>query len=74
MVNSHENDELIRFISPNFYEDFALLNKQTKEVRTFTNHETAQGMMNVSESRRFILAEPEKIQGKIHNMIASQNT
>ena len=74
MAHFHESDELIRFISPDVYEDFALLNKVTKKIRSFTNHEMAEGMMNVSESRKFLLEEPEKIAGKIHNMVASQNS
>ncbi len=63
VAQSDENDELIRFISPNFFEDFALLNRQTKEIRSFINQETGEGMMNISESRKFLLAEPDKIKG-----------
>jgi hypothetical protein len=56
------------------YEDFVLINKKTKMIRSYSNHEGADGMMNITTSRKFKLAEPEKIEGKIHNMVASQNT
>ncbi len=68
-----EDDELIRFISPDLLEDFVLLNRKKNMIRSFSNS-LDQGLMKIKECRKFFLANPDVIAGKLHSMVASHNT
>ncbi|CDW78106.1 wd-40 repeat protein [Stylonychia lemnae] len=69
-----EGDELIRFISTDLQEDFVILSKSEKIIKTFTNQaQDKDGQMNVQLKRRFKFNEPEKVNEKLHTMVATKN-
>lgn len=69
-----DGDELIRFISTDLEEDFVILSKQEKIIKTYTNKDhNNDGLMNVALKRKFKFTEPEKTDGKLHTMVATKN-
>ena len=68
-----EDDELIRFISPDMLEDFVLLDRKKNKIRSFSNS-LEEGLMKIKECRDFFLENPQVITGKLHSMVASHNT
>ncbi len=64
---------MIRCITPNDQEDFVLLNRQKKIIRSFVNPNSLTDHMIVTKLRTINIGGGDTIEGDLHSVVGTHN-
>ena len=73
MIEYQNDEEIIRCITPNEEEDFVLLSRKGKTIRTFINTDIKSQHMTVRRERTIPIANPELIGPELHTVVGTHN-